>query len=416
MNTKKSISDNTTIRCNFVIKNAKIISPLNKINDVSDIKIENGIITAIEKNIKGEGIDYEGKIIIPGLVDMHCHLREPGFEYKETIESGIKSAIAGGFTAICPMANTNPAVDNIDTLKYTIKKADNNIGFFPICAVSKGLKGKELTNIKELKSSGAIAFSDDGNPLENLELLKSALKTRELIISHAEDSKLLTAPESEAICVQRELEVLRAVGGRIHFAHISTKKALEHIKKAKKEGLNVTCETAPHYFYLTKESVTSNGQFKMNPPLRTKEDLNAVLEGLKDDTIDCIATDHAPHSLEEKNKSFDEAPFGIVGFETALSAGLKLVHDGHISLNKLIEKMSVNPAKILNLKDYGSIKIGQSANLTIIDTDIIYTVRADEFESKCKITPFEGIKMKGKTIATVINGDLTETGKKLCKQ
>lgn len=396
----------------MILKNAKIISPLNNLNEVLDINIEDGIIIDIAKNIQGDGvkcIDYSGKIIVPGLVDMHCHLREPGFEYKETIETGIQSALNGGFTAICPMANTNPVVDNIETLKYELDKAAaiGQIEICPIAAVTKGLNGEELTDFKALKEAGAIAFSDDGKPIKNLELFKEALQSGELIISHAED---------EAVCVERELDILKKVGGRLHFAHVSTKRAIELIRNAKNDGLKVTCETAPHYFTFTKDDETQDGRFKMNPPLRTKEDLNTVIEGLKDGAIDCIATDHAPHSLEEKTQPFSESPFGIVGFETALGATLKLVEEGHLTINQVIEKLSINPSKILNLKNHGQIKIGQLANLTIIDTDTIYTVRAEEFKSKCKITPFEGMELKGKAVAVIVDGEFIKTGAALCKQ
>lgn len=398
MNTKKFISANNKISCSGVIKNAKIISPMNNLDEVLDINIEDGIIIDIAKNIDGEGLDFSGKIIIPGLIDMHCHLREPGFEYKETIETGIQSALNGGYTAICPMANTNPVVDNVETLKYTIAKA-SGIGFYPICAITKGLNGKELADFQSLKNAGAIAFSDDGKPLKNLELFEKALKTGKLIISHLED---------EAVEAENQLKILKNVGcGRLHFAHISTKGAIELIRQAKKDGLNVTCETAPHYFTFTSKNETEDGKFKMNPPLGTQEDLNAVIDGLKDGTIDCIATDHAPHSLEEKTKPFADAPFGIVGFETALGASLKLVNDGHLSITQIIEKLSVNPAKILDLKGQGEIKIGQVANLTIVDPDTIYKVKAEDFMSKCKISPFEEMEFKGKAIAVVVNGELS---------
>lgn len=398
---------------NLILKNVHLIS--SDLDEITNIQIEDGFIVDISKDIQGEGLDLTGKIVTPGLVEMHCHLREPGFEYKETIETGIESAINGGYTAICPMANTNPVIDDADTLEYTILKAqlaNPNIGFHPVCAVTKGLKGEELTDLKALKNAGAIAFSDDGKPLENLKLLKEALLTGELIISHAEDSSLLTEPLSEAVCIARELEVLKEVGGRIHFAHLSTKRAFELVREAKKEGLNVTCETAPHYFTFTSEDATRDGRFKMNPPLRTKEDLEAVIEALKDGTIDCIATDHAPHSIEEKLKAFAEALFGIVGFETALGASLRLVLDKHLTMQQLVEKLSINPVKILNLKGQGQIKIGQIANLTIIDPDLEWTVRAEEFKSKCKISPFNGMTLKGKSIAVIANGELIETGVK----
>jgi dihydroorotase len=394
----------------MILKNAKVISPKDNINDIIDIRIENGIITEIAKNIDSNGMDYSQMIISPGLIDMHCHLREPGFEYKETIKTGIQSALNGGYTAICPMANTNPTVDSLSVLKYTLNNAQD-IGFYPICAITKGLCGEKITDFKTLKQNGAIAFSDDGKPVENFNLLEEALKTGELIISHAEDSKLRTHPISEAVAVARELEILREVGGRIHFAHISTKKAIALIRQAKNEGLNITCETAPHYFSFTQDDETKDGRFKMNPPLRTQEDLKAVIKGLKDNTIDCIATDHAPHSIEEKTTSFEQAPFGIVGFETALSASLKLVLDGHLTIEQMIEKMSVNPAKILGLNHLGQIKIGQRANLTIINPAFTYMLKAEDFKSKCKISPFEGIVFKGKAIGTIVDGKLSDTRK-----
>ncbi|MEI8129081.1 MAG: dihydroorotase, partial [bacterium] len=387
----------------MILQQAKIISPIDNIDGVFDIKIENGVIAEIAQNIEGDGLDFSGMIISSGLVDMHCHLREPGLEYKETIQTGIESALNGGFTAICPMANTSPVVDNVETLKYTIDTA-KNIGFYPICAVTKGLQGQELTDFDALKNNGAIAFSDDGRPLENLEMLEKALKTGELIISHAENLELLGNQLCESVAVAKELEILGKVGGRLHFAHISTARSIELIRQAKIEGLNVTCETAPHYFSFTKDDETEDGRFKMNPPLATQADLTAVIEGLKDGTIDCIATDHAPHSLEEKTKPFAESPFGVVGFETALGLSLKLVEDGHLTINQVIEKLSVNPAKILGLKNHGQVKIGEVANLTIIDPNIKYKIKAEEFKTKCKITPFEGIELKGKAIGVVVKG------------
>lgn len=405
---------------NIILKNARIISPADNIDEVLDIEIQDGVIVDIAKNIDwrlggANCIDFSSMVIVPGLIDMHCHLREPGFEYKETIKTGIESALAGGFSAICPMANTYPAVDNVDTLKYTLDRAQG-IGFYPICAVTKGLRGEEVTDFKALKKTGAIAFSDDGKPLEEIDLYKKALTSGELIISHAEVTKFGTNPLSEAVAVVRELEILKEFGGKLHFAHISTKKAIELIRHAKKKGLNVTCETAPHYFSFTQENETENGRFKMNPPLRAQEDLEAVIEGLQDGTIDCIATDHAPHSLDEKTRPFARAPFGIVGFETALGAGItNLVDKGHLTFEQLIEKMSVNPAKILKLKDYGRIKIGQRANLTVIDLNNKYQVRENEFKSMCKISPFNGCELRGKAVAVVADGQLTETGASLCK-
>lgn len=386
----------------MILKGAKVISPKNGLDEILDINIENGIIIDIAKNIDGEGIDFTGKIITPGFIEMHCHLREPGFEYKETIETGSFAAQNGGYVAICPMANTNPVNDNVETLKYILDKA-NQIGkvkVLPVCAVTKGLYSEEVVDFKELKQAGAIAFSNDGKPITSSEVLKKALQSGELIISHPEGAN------SEAECVKRELELFKEVGGKLHFAHISTKDSIDLIRNAKKEGLKVTCETAPHYFTFTKDDITADGQFKMNPPLATKEDLDAVIKGLQDGTIDCIATDHAPHSLEEKQKPFSEAPFGIIGFETALGASLKLVQNGYLTMNQLVEKLSSNPAKILGLKDYGEIKIGGKANLTIIMPDCKYKVDKNEFKSKCKNSPFEGMELQGISIATVLDGQI----------
>lgn len=395
----------------MILKKARVISPKDSIDDVLDLKIENGIIVQIDKDIQGEGIDLSGKIISPGLVDMHCHLREPGFEYKETIETGTKSAIYGGYTAICPMANTNPVIDNVESLKFIINKhkmGQESIGFCPICCITKGLNGRELTNIKLLKEEGAFAFSDDGKPLNDIGLFKQALKSGELIISHAED---------EIECVARELKALKEVGGKLHFAHISTKGAIELIRSAKHDGLNITCETAPHYFSFTEDDVTADGRFKMNPPLRTREDLKAVIEGLKDGIIDCIATDHAPHSLEEKTKPFSDSPMGIIGFETALGVTLtKLVEPGYLTINQAIEKLSTNPAKIMNIENQGQIKLGKSANLTIIDPETEFIVDENIFKSKCKISPFNGMKLKGKAIAVIINGFLINLEEEKCLQ
>lgn len=394
----------------MILKNARVISPADKIDDILDIKIQDGIIVEISKNILGNGINFSGMLITPGLVDMHCHLREPGFEYKETIKTGIEAALEGGFTAICPMANTKPVVDNAEVLKYTLQEA-SGIGFYPICAITKDLNGEELVDFEKLKSLGAVAFSDDGKPLENMALFKKALLSNELIISHAEDPTLLQKPLSEAVAVAKELELLRFTGGKIHFAHISTARAIKLIRQAKTEGLNVTCETAPHYFSFTKDNETENGQFKMNPPLRTKTDLLAVIEGLKDGTIDCIATDHAPHSLSEKAKPFAESPFGVVGLETALGATFTyLVEKGHLTLNQAVEKLSANPAKILGLQGQGKIEVGQKANLTIINPNMTYKVAAKDFKTMCKISPFEGAIFKFKAIAVVVNGEIKKIG------
>ena len=421
----------------MLLKNAHIINPADNLNELSDIRVENGMVAEISKNlfplVDEEVIDLSGKVITPGFVDMHCHLREPGFESKETIKTGIQSALAGGYTAICPMANTSPVVDNLMTLKYTFDRAQEaeEIGFYPICALSIGLKGQNLVNMSELKDNGAVAFSDDGKPLENLKLYRVALEYADslgaLIISHSEDSSLASggvinegaastrlglqgiSDLAESVAVARELEILRYSGGKLHFAHISTKRSIELIRQAKKDGLNVTCETAPHYFSLCDEDIkTFEAKFKMNPPLRSREDKEAVIEGLQDGTIDVIATDHAPHTLEEKLMPIQKAPMGIVGFETSLALCItNLVDGGYLTLSQVIKKLSLNPSRILNIKQ-GNIKIGEPANLTVVDPDVEWIVDASKFKSKCKISPFDGKKLRGRVLAVVVNGKYKE--------
>ncbi len=423
----------------MLLKNATVINPAENFEGKSDIRIENGIITEFSPNLKSnsneETIDLEGKIITAGLVDMHCHLREPGFTAKETIKTGISSAIEGGYTAICPMANTNPAVDNVTTLIYTKNQAEQKIGFYPICAVTKGLYGDKLVNVSELIDNGAIAFSDDGKPIENMHLLREAIKYinshNKVIISHSEDSSLASGgvinegkistrlglkgiPSiTESLAIARELEIVKSINGRYHFAHISAKRSIELIRQAKKEGLNVTAETAPHYFSLTEDDMVDyDAKYKVNPPLRTKEDLEAVIEGLKDGTLDAIATDHAPHTVAEKQKPIQNAPMGISGFETALGLTLtNLVHTGKLSLIAALGKLNYNPAKILGIENQGIIKIGAEANLTIIDLNEEWIVNAQNFKSKCRISPFDGFKLKGKVKMTIINGKIYKIGK-----
>lgn len=425
----------------MLLKNARIINPKTNFDNISDIRIENEIIKEIGKNLNPEAneevIDLTGKIITPGLVDIHCHLREPGYSAKETIKTGIASAINGGYTAICPMANTNPFVDNAATLTYTINKAKeiSPIGFHPICAVTKGLGNEKIVNVSELLDNGAIAFSDDGKPVENMHLLRQALKYinshNAIIISHSEDSSLAQGGAinegkvserlgikgipsiTESLAIARELEIVRDTNGTYHFAHLSTKRSVELIRQAKKDGLKVTAETAPHYFSLTEDDIVDyDAKYKVNPPLRTKEDLEAIIEGLKDGTIDVIATDHAPHTVQEKTNPIQIAPMGIAGFETALGLTLTyLVHTGKLSLIDAIKKLTFAPASILNMKNQGSIEEGKQANLTVIDLDEEWTVDASKFKSKCRISPFNGYKLKGKAEMTIIKGKIYNIGK-----
>ncbi len=424
----------------MLLKNAKVVNPQTNYEKISDIRIENGIIVKFEPDIKPENneevIDLTGLTVTPGLIDMHCHLREPGFSSKETVKTGIESAINGGYTAICPMPNTNPVTDNVVTLQYLLYRAKevSDIGFYPICAVTKGLGSEKTVNVSELLDSGAVAFSNDGKPIENMKILREALKyinsQNSLIISHSEDSTLSEggvinegkvsaqmglkgiADITESLAVARELEVVRSVKGKYHFAHISTKRSVELIRQAKKEGLNVTAETAPHYFSLSEDDIKDyDAKYKVNPPLRTKEDVEAVINGLKDGTIDVIATDHAPHTISEKQSPIQIAPMGMAGFETSLGVTLTyLVHSGKLSLMEAIKKYTSAPMKILNLKNQGCISIGNEANLTVIDLNEEWIADASKFKSKCKISPFDGYKLKGRVKMTIIKGKIYKIG------
>ncbi len=420
----------------MLLKNGKIINPARNIEGMSDIRIENGVIKEISQNITPEKVeqvyDLTGKIVTPGFVDMHCHLREPGYEAKETIKTGIESAIQGGYSAICPMANTKPFNDNAQTLMYMIAKAKETaeIGFYPICAVTKGLESEKLVNVSQLIELGAAAFSDDGKPVENMRLLREALKyinsLGKIIISHSEDSSLAYGgvinegrvseklglkgiPNiTESLAVARELEIVRSVNGRYHFAHISTKRSVELIRQAKKEGLLITAETAPHYFSLTEDDIKDyEAKYKVNPPLRTKSDLKAIIEGLQDGTIDVIATDHAPHTIEEKTSPIQIAPMGIAGFETALGLTMTyLVHNHKLNLIEAVKKLTSVPASILGLENQGKIECGIEANLTIFDLNEEWVVDSSKFKSKCRISPFDGLKLKGKVKNTIIKGKI----------
>lgn len=324
---------------------------------------------------------------IPAFIDMHTHLREPGFEQKETLETGMAAGIKGGYGALCAMPNTKPVADNPDVIRFLLEKTSKNpmIDVYPIAAVTKNLDTTELVHFQNLKNAGAIAFSNDGLPILDKSVFENALMSGELILSHLEDET------NEAIW---QIEVFKTVQNmaneglcpnpKLHFCHISKKSTLEVIKKAKAQGLKLTCETAPHYFTLTKKDVTSNGVFKMNPPLGDETDRQAVIECLKDGTIDVIATDHAPHTVDEKLAPYSASPNGIVGLETAFPLALNV-----LSLDEIIEKMSYNPAKILGIENRREIKV---------DLDENWVVKSAEFQSKCKISPYENMELKGRVL------------------
>ncbi len=416
-----------------LIKGGHVVDPHTGKDCILDIIIEEGIITEIGENLEltvGDVIEAKGKYVIPGLVDAHCHLRDPGFEYKEDIESGSRSAAVGGFTSIACMPNTNPVIDNQTVVKYILSKAKQEaiVNVYPIGAISKGQKGEELSEIGELKFAGVVAISDDGKPVKNASLMKKALQYASMfdtmVISHSEDLELSdegamnegvtstllglkgipTVAESAAIA--REVLLAEYLQTSIHIAHVSTEASVDIIRLAKKRGVKVTAETCPHYFSLTEKACEGfNTNAKVNPPLRTDKDVEAIKAGLADGTIDIIATDHAPHHIDEKNVEFSIALSGIVGFETAFSlAYTNLVKTGVITLDELVRKMSLNPSKMLGLSK-GTIDIGKAADITIVDLDEEYTVEVEKFQSKSKNSPFDGMKLYGKVYYTIVDGE-----------
>jgi dihydroorotase len=423
----------------ILIKNCRIIDPTLSIDKISDVLIIDGIISAIDsistEDASTKIIDAENKVLTPGFFDMHVHLREPGREDEETIASGTEAAAIGGFTGIACMPNTNPTIDSAEVVSLIKAKSANNVvDVYPIGAVTKERKGESLAPILELLEAGAIGFSDDGTVVKSAAILRKALEyTKEYnvpIIEHCEDSSLAEGAMNEGInstllglpaipsiaediIVMRDVMVADYVGGKIHIAHISTKNAVEIVRKAKEKGINITAEVTPHHFSLTDDMLkTYDTNYKMNPPLRTKEDIDAILEGLKDGTIDCIATDHAPHSIEEKEAEFIYAPNGIIGLETAVGIALnELFHKKVLTLEQMIYKFSINPRKILNL-EVPKIAIGEKANLTLLDLEKVWTVEVSKFKSKSKNSPFDKKLLTGKAIGVFnnnkawINGNL----------
>ena len=419
----------------ILIKGGRVIDP-GKLDGIMDIMIAGGKIVEIQTDglndighPESKIIDASGKIVVPGLVDMHVHLREPGYEHKETIETGCRSAVAGGFTGVCCMPNTNPVNDSKTVTEYILTKA-REAGLarvHPVAAISKGSHGKVLCEYRELKDAGAVALSDDGNPVMNSQLMRRAMeKAKEWrlpVISHCEDLDLAAngvmnegavAREMglegipnvlESIMVLRDIALSELTGASIHIAHVSTLESVRAIRDAKTRGAAVTAETAPHYFTLTDASVKGyNTNMKMNPPLRSAQDREAVRRGLADGTIDVIATDHAPHSFIEKSAAFQKAPNGVIGLETALPLGLSLVEDGVLTLQGLIEKMSTNPARILGLKH--GLNVGKSADITIVDPERSFRVDAERLQSLSRNTPFDGWDMKGKAVLTMVGGKI----------
>lgn len=376
-------------------------------------------------------IDCAGKIVVPGLIDMHVHFRDPGLEYKEDIESGSKAAVAGGVTTCLPMANTKPVNDNAYITTYMIDKAKKVglIDLYPVGAITKGLEGLELAEIGEMKAAGAIAFSDDGKPVMNSEVMRRAAEyingVGGIVLSHSEDINLAAKgaindgkiatitglkgipAEAEEIIIARDILISKLTGTHFHFCHVSTKGSLDLIRFAKDKGYRVTCEVAPHHFSLTEDELLSyDTNYKMNPPLRTKEDVDAIKQAFKEGLIDCIATDHAPHHRDEKFVEFDLAAFGIIGLQTLIPLTLKLVEEEVITLNDFVKYTSYNPAKILGLADKGVVAEGKIADLAIIDKDKEYIFDENLNRSKSSNSPFIGKKLKGINCITIKSGKI----------
>lgn len=415
-----------------ILQNGRVIDPLFGRDEIVDIWLKDGIIVAPAGEIPSGAscFDLRDKWIVPGLIDMHVHLREPGQEYKETIASGTLAAAAGGFTAVACMPNTRPVNDNGTVTRFILEKAAHcSARVYPVGAISRESKGEGLADYGEMKEAGVIALTDDGMPVIDSQLMRRALEYAKshglLVMSHSEEIALSRhgsmnegavstrlglrgiPAAAESIMVYREIALAELTGARLHIAHVSCEASLELIRQAKKRDLSVTAETAPHYFTLTDEAVSGyNTHAKMNPPLRSEKDRQAVRRALVDGTLDAIATDHAPHSILEKEVEFANAANGIVGLETALSLSLALVHEGVISAGRLVELMSSSPAQILGVPG-GRLALGDPADITVIDPDLPYTFSAERSCSKGKNTPFDGWQFRGRAVMTVMGGRVT---------
>ena len=417
----------------LLIRQGRLVDPVGGIGGVMDVLLEDGRVAMIGSNISepdAQVIDASGLVVCAGLVDMHVHLREPGFEYKETIETGAAAAAHGGFTSIACMPNTRPVTDTPERVDYIREKAAQACGVhvWPIGAVTVGESGQELTNFEALKEAGAVALSDDGVPVQNANLMRDGLilahRQNLTILSHCEDADMVKnyavnegrvsrqlrlngrPAIAEELMVARDAMLAEETGGAVHICNISTAKSVALVRRYKRKGVQITCETCPQYFSLTEDEILSQGSLaRVNPPLRTKSDVEAIIEGLKDGTIDAIATDHAPHSAEEKAKPLTEAPSGMVGLETALAVTLTyLYHTGEMNLSDILRKMTINPACILRLPTKGRLSIGADGDMVIFDPDEEWVVEPSQFASRGRNTPFGGKTLRGKVKYTIVGG------------
>ena len=421
----------------ILFKNGTVIDYATKTEEVLDVLVENDKIVKVAKDITAAAekiIDCSGLYIMPGMIDMHCHLREPGGEHKETIETGSLSAVKGGFTSICPMPNTKPTPDSAIVLEQILKRAHevNLCNIFPFSSVTKGEKGEELVDFQSQLKAGAIGFSDDGMPVENARIIREAMievnKLGSFVSEHCEEKSVSAGainsgpvaeklgvegvlPEAEEIMAARDIVIAETNHLHTHICHISTETSVNMIRSAKERGVNVTCETCPHYFSFTVDEVLNSGvNAKMNPPLREEKDRQAIIQGLKDGTIDCLITDHAPHAKEEKARGLAAAPNGIIGFETALAAVItNLVKPGHVNYMDMVRFMSYRPAELLGLKTRGEISVGKTADLTIFNPDEEYIYTEEMIVSKSKNSPWIGKKLMGKVRYTVVGGRIVYT-------
>jgi len=417
----------------LLIKNGRVIDPESNFNDIADVLVDNGKIISVGKNIKQKSdktIDANGLIVSPGFIDMHVHLREPGEENKETIKTGIKAAEHGGFTSIACMPNTYPVNDNRSVTEYIIARAHefNSVNVFPIASISKGLNGEFLSEMGDLVDGGARGFSDDGKCVMKADLIRKALEYSKMfdvpIIEHPEDHSISEEGQvnegiisykyglrgilnaAEEVIVSRDIILQERIRSKLHLTHISTKGSVDIIKNAKKRGVKVTADATPHHILLTDENITTfDPAYKMKPPLRSEEDRLGLIEGIKDGTIDVIASDHAPHTADEKDKEFEYAPFGVIGLETSFPVIYdRLVRTGIITIERMIELFSVNPAKVLGLSKRGSLKTDNIADITIFDPEKKFEIRVEDFYSKASNSPFIGWKGKGQIAYTIVKG------------
>jgi len=417
----------------LLIRNGRVIDPASGADEKLDVLIVDGRIAEVRAGIRAgtaRTIDASGLVVAPGFIDMHVHLREPGFEEKETIRTGSRAAARGGFTTVCCMPNTNPVNDSLSILESIKAEARKSaiVNILPIAAVTRGLKGTDLVDMAALVRAGAVAFSDDGQPVGNSLIMRRALELSRslgtLVIDHCEDKGLSAdgvmhegrhsrrcglkgiPVAAEEVMVVRDIRLAETTGARVHIAHLSVKGAIRAVEEAKERGVRVTAEAAPHHILLTDAQVEKrDANFKMNPPLRSAEDVKALVEAVKNGVIDAIATDHAPHTVRDKEAAFDKAPFGVVGLETAVALLLdKFVRTNIISLRRFVELLSTNPARLLGLVNKGRLAVGADADITLLDLGKETVVDRNKFESKGRNTPFNGWQLKGAAVMTVVGG------------